>query len=654
MKIAKTPQCYETDIETYSKKLRTFIYKYRHLFKFSKEIWIQIFHYLSIFNIHFDSYNRKVNYRKIPPSVRTLYIYNFYQIDNPHQILKTVPKNIETLISVQRLNYGYLEIDFSIKRDIFFLYSFQNLKKLILNEFFDEPLLPNIFPKTLKYLDLGLKFNQKLQKNIFHDGLEVLIFSGSFNQPIKKGILPESLIRLEFGEKFDRAFKRNFKFPTELKKLVFGDAFNQGLRYSFFPKNLKSLTILNRSYSKRIQRLPRKLLKLHINNYDFNIQSNWFPFCIRYIYFYHLGGNMLMNYLSPNIKEFEIERSYNYPILFQLTSCIQKYNVKPTESQNLHPNFFKYYDKISHLKLDHEMKDFCFHLQANIKTIEVCWIIKSPIEPFQLPLNLTELKIHSTYKFRLEKNILPSNLKSLTIGSYDYHLDKDILPHGLKTFDLCGSSRDYHHIIQPGVLPSTLEVFKIQTLNYGMNTILVKGSLPHKLKELYLYGSHTRIEIGLLNPHLEKLVIDKFNQPIVKDLFPRKLKSLSFLFDFNQEILENVLPQKLRYLNLGNVYRYPIQKNVLPSSLIHLRIGDCFNHSLNDVLPPNIKYLRLGLDFNKEIHYEKIPQLKGITICQTAMTNILKNKPSTVMFDTFDIPRYPSDDNDSYGYYSDD
>lgn len=653
MRIAKAPPSYETNLVTYSKKLRTFIYKYRHLFKFSKEIWIRIYHYLSIFNIFFDSCEPDKTIQKIPSSIRTLYVYDSYQVKDIYKVLKKVPKNIETLVSIER-RYGYQDLNHSLRRDIFFLYSFQNLKKLILNGHFNEPLLPNIFPKTLKYIDLGSNFNQKLQKNIFHDGLEVIIFSESFNHPIKKGVLPDSLIRLELGERFNKAFKRNFKFPTQLKELILKSSFNQGLRYSFFPKNLESLTILNRSYSKRIKLLPRKLSELHLHNYDFDIPTKWFPLSIQKIYFYRLGGNMLMNYLSPNIKEFTIESSYNFPILFELTPYIQSYNVKPTESQNLSQDFFKYYDKITHFKIDHEMTNFHFHLPTTIKKVELCWILKSPIQPYQLSSRLTELIIHSNYKFRLQKDVLPLSLKNLTIGSYEYPLEKDILPHGLKTFDLCRSSRDYQYIIHPDILPTTLEVLKVYTFNYGKKVIIVNGSLPNKLKEFYLYGSHTDIKIGLLNPHLEKLVIDKFNQPIIPGLFPNKLKSLSFLFDFNQVIGKNVLPPKLRYLNLGNVFRHPIQKDVLPSSLIHLRIGDSFNHSLKDVLPPKIRYLRLGLDFNQEINYEQIPLLKDITICERAFTNILKNRPSTVLIHTFDIPRYPSDDYDSYGYYSDD
>ena len=93
--------------------------------------------------------------------------------------------------------------------------------------------------------------------------------------------------------------------------------------------------------------------------------------------------------------------------------------------------------------------------------------------------------------------------------------------------------------------------------------------------------------------------------------------------------------------------------NVLPKSLIHLSIGDSFNHSLVDILPPNIKYLNLGKNFYQHIPYEQLVHLKIIKLFYPHIDYLLKNKPKHVIIQTFEEEHSYSDNNDSYGYYSD-
>ncbi len=642
-----------TYLHNHSKKLRQFIYKYRHLFNFSKEIWIQIFFYLNTFimNFHENMENEKKEIH-IPPNIFTLEVnYLFTYMKDPYQLLKSVPKNIQNLHS-HELSFRRYEEEFKIKTDIFFLYPFRNLIQLTFNEFFNLPLTPNIFPESLRYLNLGHSFEHKLLKNVLPKRLETLILSYEFNHPIKKGILPDSLVKLVFGNKFNKAFKRNFKFPSSLEKLYFYGCFNQGLRYSFFPKNLKSLKITYSDFDHRIQRLPRRLIELYISNYQYDIDKSWLPFSIQSVIFNKLYGNMLFNYLPINLKHFSIHDVYEKPILFNLHSNIDEYNVKPNKHQKLGENFYLKYNKLKKLDLNYELDDFHFHLPDSVEVLNILRITKSPLKPFHLPYNLVELNIQSNYSFELEKNILPPNLKKLVLTYYTFPLEKDVLPIHLKTIELFKDTYDYPHIIQPDVLPSNLEVFKIYLNQWNKKEILVKGTLPKKLKELSIYGNHTNFPVGFFNYHLEKLKIEKFYQPIIKGLFPNKLKNLSFHSDFNHEIHENALPKKLRYLNLGNSYSLPLRPNVLPKSLIHLSTGDSFNHSLVNVLHENIKYLHFGTSFTKTIPYEQLVHLKKIKLFYPNIQCVLINKPSHVLIDTFEKNQYPSD-NDSYGYYSD-
>ncbi len=648
-------QIQNTYYDNHSKKLRQFIYKYRHLFQFPKSIWIHIFSYLNIFVLHcYQNIESEKKEIRIPPTVSTLELNHFFSyVNNPYQLLKLNPKNIKTLHSHEFVN-SYEERDMiQLKKDIFFLFPFTNLVKLTFNEYFNSPLESNIFPKTLTFLNLGNSFNQKLSKNVFPEKLETLIFGSEFNLPVKKGILPNNLIELKFGTKFDKAFKRNFKFPPNLENLKFGQNFNQGLRYSFFSKKLKSLKIDSHHFDKRIQRLPRNLVKLMMYKYNHDIPKSWFPISISTIKFNKLNGSMLFHDLPLNLKHFSIQNEYIKPILFTLHSEIKEYQVRPNIYQNLHENFYLQYDKIKMIEFNFDIDEFYFKLPDSIEVLTIYRIVKSPLKKFHLPHNLIELNIRSNYCFRLEKDVLPPKLQKLSLGNYSFPIDKGVLPQSLKTIELFKESADYEYIIKPGVLPENLVVCKIHICRWRPRKVIVKGTLPKKLKELYIYGQHHNFTVGIFNHHLEKLMIEKFEQPIIEGLFPNKLKNLSFHLGFNHDIPENVLPKKLRYLNLGNTFYKPLKVNVLPKSLIHLSTGDSFNHSLVDVLPPNIKYLNFGKSYYKQIPYEQLVHLKKVKLFYPNITPCLLNKPNHVFIETFEEEHSYSDDNDSYGYYSD-
>lgn len=637
--------------KTYSQELRKFIYKYKHILHFSKEIWIQIFSYMNTFRIYFDQLekHKKIN---IPPSITTLELnYFLSHVKNPTEVIVSMPQNIQTLRSLERSNTYLSNLhDLNVKSDVFFLYPFRNLKKLYFNDSFNELLKPNIFPKTLNFIHLGDAFNQKLTKDIFHEGMKTIIFGDSFNQPVRPDILPDSLENLEFGDHFDLFFKRKFKFPSNLKNLEFGMNFGRKLRYSFFPKKLESLKLKNSKYNSIIKKLPRKLRHLHIGGYYYDIDRNWFPNSIETVYFYNLYSKMLFHELPINIKKFKIENDYRQPILFTLNPYIESYDVKPYPEQNLHEDFYLNYNKIVHFELKDVFHDLHFKLPESVQIISLFSILK-PLKKFFLPSNLYELNFHSIYGHKLTKDVLPPNLDRLRLGNYDFKLEKDVLPNRLSLFELCKSSREYSHIIEPGVLPESLRYFTVHIPHYRKTNVIVEGTLPKKLKELTIHGYHTFFNEGIFNIHLEKLMIDKFNQPITQGLFPRKLKSLSFYFDFNLKIDENTLPPKLRYLNLGNSYCQPIEKNVLPLSLIHLRFGDSFNYPLHDVLPPNLEYLRFGICFFQELPYNQIPKIKIVKIHQNCVVKAMNKKPCQVILHSFE-ENYPSD-NDSYAYYSD-
>lgn len=99
-------------------------------------------------------------------------------------------------------------------------------------------LLPNLFPISLEYLDLGRKFNQDLQANFFPDNLKSLTFF-SFNKSLKRNILPAKLEYLDMGLAFNKELDAGV-LPETLKTLKLGN-FGKDIRVGVLPANLEVL-----------------------------------------------------------------------------------------------------------------------------------------------------------------------------------------------------------------------------------------------------------------------------------------------------------------------------------------------------------------------------------------------------------------------------
>ena len=100
------------------------------------------------------------------------------------------------------------------------------VRKMHLDEEFDDRLSPDMLPTRLTFLRFGNEFNQPLDKGVLPDGLPVLRFGHMFNQPLEKGVLPNGLTNLTFGHSFNHTLK-NGVFPEGLQHIRFGLGFDQ-------------------------------------------------------------------------------------------------------------------------------------------------------------------------------------------------------------------------------------------------------------------------------------------------------------------------------------------------------------------------------------------------------------------------------------------
>ncbi len=177
---------------------------------------------------------------------------------------------------------------------------------------YDQPLLKNVLPESLKYLKFGSSFNQLINESesVLPQGLvslifgynfnqiidlrafdelrdlvfgfnfnkplcklpkkvRTLIFNGMFNQLIEKNILSEKLTKLIFSTKFNQPLDIGV-LPDTITYLHFGCEYNQPFSQGVLPQELLELK-LGHHFNQRLDKfiLPNKLLKLQLG-YTFN------------------------------------------------------------------------------------------------------------------------------------------------------------------------------------------------------------------------------------------------------------------------------------------------------------------------------------------------------------------------------------------------
>jgi len=203
--------------------------------------------------------------------------------------------------------------------------------------------------------------------------------------------------------------------------------------------------------------------------------------------------------------------------------------------------------------------------------------------------NPLKLVIQS-YKYLIERDVLPNNLISLYIGDgFETNLKPGVLPHSIKKLTI----KKYNYPLQPNVIPPNVEYLDLSSFNYPLKY----GDLPNKIKYLNLYFYDHELKEGIIPCSVEYLDLTNFKKSLKKGDLPIhliKLKLSNYLNDIDTEIL----PNKLKYLNLYPNFSSKIMKKALPNTLTHLLLGINFNQTLEkDILPDSLIYLRIG-DFN--------------------------------------------------------
>ncbi|EGC40480.1 hypothetical protein DICPUDRAFT_44541 [Dictyostelium purpureum] len=315
-------------------------------------------------------------------------------------IFQILPKTIESIqFGDHAFNEEFLvgEIPHFIERIVFNLKWNRNielnvlpsrLKTLVFNQEYNSPILPNVLPPSLTHLEFGNDFNHPLGPGVLNQGLKVLKFShiSEFNQKLQENSLPSSLETIRFGKFYNKGIKLNvlpptlthleflvidivlpssfpannitylkfgnfFNFPIKnefinlkkLKRIQFGDSFDQPLgpikfpesitciefgeyfnrlfSRSQLPKNLKHLVLGDR-YTRYFDSItfPTNLVSLRLNkHYWRDVTREMFPTTLKLLElgldFKLKGEDFLPPYLDKLIIRGHIQRKSEIPVL---------------------------------------------------------------------------------------------------------------------------------------------------------------------------------------------------------------------------------------------------------------------------------------------------------------------------------------------------
>lgn len=222
--------------------------------------------------------------------------------------IKTLPCGLHTL------TFGYSfdqPLDYPVELP-------DSLQALTFGEKFNQSLDHVRLPASLQALKFGNDFNHSLENVTFPPELQTLTFGHRFNQPLKAERIPaglhtdtvlnklrryflnspveyeyvnvkfpDSLKKLTFGQNFNQPLDKEVKLPGSLQALTFGENFNQPLDNIEFPGDLRKLTF-GKSFNQSLDKVtfPDKLRALRFGkNFKQPLDNVNFPDSLRTVTF---------------------------------------------------------------------------------------------------------------------------------------------------------------------------------------------------------------------------------------------------------------------------------------------------------------------------------------------------------------------------------
>ncbi|KAF2074976.1 hypothetical protein CYY_003715 [Polysphondylium violaceum] len=503
----------------------------------------------------------------VPKTLKSLIIGDEY--DGQTLLKDSLPIGLESLLICNNSIKFIGELDFSIPIGFFT----SNIKKIKFPNDYNKEFKVGIFVEGLEYLYLGKSYNQFLEKGLLpcslkHFFLGAKIKDQSFTQitsiinenVIEKDVLPDNLQHLSISGRL----ADDFTFPQNLKSLHLLKVSNLKLDPGYLPNTITDLhlgysTILERldigsipngclklnfgyhCYEPLIGLLPLGIVDLHLGvSFGCNVLENFIPNTVTNLVLPNNNTPLQPGCIPMGIKKLRLGYSYNSPITGVIPSSVEKLYLSTTFKQQLQVGDIP--ASVTKLKVESVLNFGQNILPSNLKSLTLPLYVQITFQPNDLPLGLVKLK-HLNY-FQQEK-IIPKSVRNLSII--------------LST-----------NTLKPGFIPTNVEKLKIQSMKKA-NLFVGKNVIPTSVKylefELSQHGSIQKLQIPNNIPIVKgTLYLAGLKKPLEPNEIPTCITKLYYLDA--QPLLANVFPKTLKTLYIAShLYIHPLLKDSLPIGL---------------------------------------------------------------------------------------
>ncbi|KAF2071867.1 hypothetical protein CYY_006816 [Polysphondylium violaceum] len=278
--------------------------------------------------------------------------------------------------------------------------------------------------------------------------------------------------------------------------------------------------------------------------------------------------------IPPSVTKLDLKRSFNYCFGVQLDSLWEG------------------------------LKELCMWSTGTQET--------GKIEPSSLPLSLTLLDL--SYYYHTLSNILPPNLKSLSIANLDKFQHGFTLPESItqlktKSIDLIENLSSISNLFSlqfDNQLP--LDLFGADGMSNNITRLHFKS--PNQNIEYFQYLSRNLVDLSIQFLHplclteamclpstLEILKLHCINGQICRNAIPSSVRDLELIFSGDQTVLkEFYLPNSIERLQLyfGLIKQFPKDFNPITASVRELDINSISKDILKKSFPNSITKLTIG------------------------------------------------------------
>jgi hypothetical protein len=148
---------------------------------------------------------------------------------------------------------------------------------------------------------------------IYYEDKGVIKMEFEENKEIKTFDIPYGITDLYFGKNYDKSINKNI-LPKTLKKIVFGDNFNQEIYPETLPNGIDTIYFgyyFNKKINSHI--LPEKLKHLTFNGeYKYPLTINTFPNNLTHLSFKYYNIEIAKNVFPETLIYLKLSIDYNY------------------------------------------------------------------------------------------------------------------------------------------------------------------------------------------------------------------------------------------------------------------------------------------------------------------------------------------------------